>query len=74
MVTSRSVPQQTAQITSALAGHERLGGRFSHMGQVKPKLSSKGDEGRKPHYATTGKESPLNAGFQAGLPVNPEIS
>src|SRR5205085_10364907 len=33
MVTSRSVPQQTAQIFSPLAGQKRFGLRFSQMGQ-----------------------------------------
>src|SRR5881396_21675 len=33
MVTSRSVPQQTAQIFSPLAGQKRAGLRFSQIGQ-----------------------------------------
>src|SRR4029077_20443152 len=33
MVTSRSVPQQTAQIFSPLAGQKRAALRFSQMGQ-----------------------------------------
>src|SRR5260370_39328473 len=35
MVTSRSVPQQTAQIFSPLAGQKRSALRFSQMGQDK---------------------------------------
>jgi hypothetical protein len=35
MVTSRSVPQQTAQIFSPLAGQRRSALRFSQMGQDK---------------------------------------
>src|SRR5258708_40232761 len=35
MVTSRSVPQQTAQIFSPLAGQKRAALRFSQMGQDK---------------------------------------
>ncbi len=34
MVTSRSVPQQTAQILSAFAGQKRPGLRFWQIGQV----------------------------------------
>jgi hypothetical protein len=34
MVTSRSVPQQTEQIVSALAGQNRFALRFWQMGQV----------------------------------------
>ncbi len=34
MVTSRSRPQHTAQIFSPFAGQNRLGGRFSQIGQV----------------------------------------
>ncbi|PYT79056.1 MAG: hypothetical protein DMG40_17995 [Acidobacteria bacterium] len=33
MVTSRSLPQQTAQIFSALAGQKRSALRFSQIGQ-----------------------------------------
>jgi hypothetical protein len=33
MVTSRPVPQQTAQIFSSLAGQKRAGLRFSQIGQ-----------------------------------------
>jgi hypothetical protein len=35
MVTSRPVPQQTAQIVSPLAGQNRAPLRFSQMGQIK---------------------------------------
>jgi hypothetical protein len=35
MVTSRSVPQHTAQMVSALAGQNRFGLRFWQMGQAK---------------------------------------
>jgi hypothetical protein len=34
MVTSRPVPQQTAQIVSPLAGQNRAPLRFSQMGQI----------------------------------------
>jgi hypothetical protein len=34
MVTSRSVPQQTEQIVSALAGQNRFALRFWQIGQV----------------------------------------
>jgi hypothetical protein len=34
MVTSRSRPQQMAQIFSAFAGQYRFGGRFSQIGQL----------------------------------------
>jgi hypothetical protein len=33
-VTSRSRPQQTAQIFSPIAGQNRFGGRFSQIGQL----------------------------------------
>ncbi len=39
IVTSRSVPHQTAQMSSVLAGQYRLGGRFWQMGQGKRVLS-----------------------------------
>jgi hypothetical protein len=35
MVTSRSVPQHTAQILSAFAGQKRPGFRFWQIGQTK---------------------------------------
>jgi hypothetical protein len=42
MVTSRSLPQQMAQIFSPFAGQNRLGGRFSQMGQLIRLLSNRG--------------------------------
>jgi hypothetical protein len=47
MVTSRSVPQQTEQITSPLAGQNLFGGRFSQIGQVKWVVSRENHAGRR---------------------------
>jgi hypothetical protein len=56
IVTSRSVPQQTAQMVSPFAGQNLLGGRFSQIGQAKALFSSRNkvSSARNSHYATEG--------------------
>jgi hypothetical protein len=46
MVTSRSFPQQIAQIFSPFAGQNRFGGRFSQIGQAIPLPSHRKSRGQ----------------------------
>jgi len=73
-VTSRSRPQQTAQIFSPFAGQKRFGGRFSHIEQLIeiPRISpvnrqaGQSDYGKK-HLAASRCESGPRYGRSTGL-------